>query len=139
MVHPVLLKIFSFFNCWPFCFHSRFCVSRKMALTGKNVVSETGVNYRHQNGLIPNLATESDMLKPHANGHTKNGLNGHVKVSQNNHYKISASNHLFILSTVLVTLILDMLQLPKRMLSCEFVLVLKKKQCEPLSVILISD
>lgn len=50
-------------------------------MTEKNEVPETGANFRHQNGLIPNLATESDMLKSHVNGHTKNGLNGHVNVS----------------------------------------------------------
>lgn len=65
-----------------------------MAMTEKNHVSETGVNYRH-NGSISHIVTESDMLKSHANGHTKNGLNGYVKVSQNNHYKISALNHFF--------------------------------------------
>lgn len=70
-----------------------------MAMTEKNDVSETGVNCRHQNGLISQIAMESDMLKSPANGHTKNGLNGHAKVSQNNHFKISALNHYFFLST----------------------------------------
>lgn len=57
------------------------CVKKKMAMTEKNNVSETGVNYRYQNGLISNLATESDMLKSTSNGLIKNGLNGHTKVS----------------------------------------------------------
>lgn len=74
-------------------------------MTAKNDVSETGVNYRHQNGSISHLSTESDMLKSHANGHTENGLNGHVKVSENNHYKITALKQFF-LSTLLVTLLL---------------------------------
>lgn len=51
-----------------------------MALTGKNDVSETGVNFGHQNGSISHFATESDMSKPHLNGHVKNGLNGHIRV-----------------------------------------------------------
>lgn len=76
-----------------------------MALTEKNDFSETGVNYTRTNGSISHLVTESDMLKPHLNGHAKNGLNGHVKVSKNKHYKISALNHYF-LSTFLVSLIL---------------------------------
>lgn len=63
------------------------CVERKMAMTEKNHVSETGVNNYRQNGSISHLATESDMLKSQANGHTKNGLNGHAKVSHNNHHK----------------------------------------------------
>lgn len=75
-----------------------------MAMTEKNNVSETGVNYRHQNGSISYLTSESDMLKSNANGHTKNGLNGHTRVSQNNRYKISALESLFI--DGLVTLML---------------------------------
>lgn len=66
-----------------------------MALTEKNDVPETGVNYGYQNGSISHRSTESDMLKSHLNGHSKNGLNGHVKVSYNNHYKISALNDIF--------------------------------------------
>lgn len=70
-----------------------------MAMTAKSDVSETGVNYRHQNGSISHLVTESDMLKSHANGHTKNGLNGHAKVSQNIHYKnICIESKVFFLS-----------------------------------------
>lgn len=67
-----------------------------MAMTEKNNVSATGVNYRHQNGSISHLTSESDMLKSNANGHTKNGLNGHSRVSENNRYKISASESLFL-------------------------------------------
>lgn len=75
-----------------------------MALTEKNDFSETGVNYCYQNGSISRLVTESDMLKPHLNGHVKNGLNGHVKVSKNNHYKISALNHYFLSTLVILFL-----------------------------------